>query len=77
MYTITLSIIGLSGLIGLGLIIYTPFYLRKCRHDKLRQFHKNVEHFNKASDYLAMYEATMNKEYLECSHKELEKIKYL
>ena len=77
MYTIVLSIIGAIGFIGLGLIIYAPFYLRKCRHEKLRQFHKNVEHINKASDYLAMYEATGNKEYLECANKELEKIKYL
>ena len=77
MYTAAITIIGIIGFIGLGLIIYTPFYLRKSRHEQLRQFHKNVEHTNRASDYLAMYEATGNKEYLECANKELEKIKYL
>lgn len=77
MYTLVSLITGVFGLIWLSLIIYTPCYLRKCRHEKLRQFHKNVEHTNRANDYLAMYEATGNKEYLECAHKELEKIKYL
>lgn len=73
--TVIIYIIGIVSLFWLLIGFYLTLKVSKENKKAEKKLRKNVEHINKASDYLAMYEATLNEEYLNEFNKEIGKVK--